>query len=78
MTVSNARLAARFASLGGRAALIPYVTAGDPLVASTPALMHALAGAGVAGAHAAQCARRTCLRNYRRLPTPCPHRAAPT
>jgi len=46
MTVSNARLAARFASLGGRAALIPYVTAGDPLVASTPALMHALAAAG--------------------------------
>lgn len=46
MTASNARLAARFASLNGRAALIPYVTAGDPLVASTPALMHALAAAG--------------------------------
>ncbi|GAA0778146.1 tryptophan synthase subunit alpha [Castellaniella ginsengisoli] len=46
MTSSNARLAARFASLAGRAALIPYVTAGDPLVASTPALMHALAAAG--------------------------------
>ncbi len=45
-TSSNARLAARFASLEGRAALIPYVTAGDPLVASTPALMHALAAAG--------------------------------
>ncbi|MDY0309384.1 MAG: tryptophan synthase subunit alpha [Castellaniella sp.] len=46
MTSTNARLAARFASLKGRAALIPYVTAGDPLVASTPALMHALAAAG--------------------------------
>lgn len=46
MTSSNARLATRFASLEGRAALIPYVTAGDPLVASTPALMHALAAAG--------------------------------
>ena len=46
MTASNARLAARFSSLNGRAALIPYVTAGDPLVASTPALMHALAAAG--------------------------------
>ncbi|CDM23537.1 tryptophan synthase subunit alpha [Castellaniella defragrans] len=46
MTSSNARLATRFASLAGRAALIPYVTAGDPLVASTPALMHALAAAG--------------------------------
>ncbi len=45
-TSSNARLAARFASLGGRAVLIPYVAAGDPLVASTPALMHALAAAG--------------------------------
>ena len=45
-TSSNARLAARFSSLAGRAALIPYVTAGDPLVASTPALMHALAAAG--------------------------------
>ena len=46
MTATNARLAARFSSLNGRAALIPYVTAGDPLVASTPALMHALAAAG--------------------------------
>ncbi|WP_269495360.1 tryptophan synthase subunit alpha [Castellaniella sp. S9] len=42
----NARLSAAFGSLAGRAALIPYVTAGDPLVASTPGLMHALVEAG--------------------------------
>ncbi|MER1966177.1 tryptophan synthase subunit alpha [Castellaniella sp. GW247-6E4] len=44
--VGNARLSATFGALAGRAALIPYITAGDPLVASTPELMHALAGAG--------------------------------
>ncbi len=42
----NARLSKVFAALDGRAALIPYITAGDPLVASTPALMHALVQAG--------------------------------
>ncbi|MFV0283151.1 MAG: tryptophan synthase subunit alpha [Castellaniella sp.] len=46
MNASNTRLAARFSSLRGRAALIPYVTAGDPLVTSTVELMHALAAAG--------------------------------
>ncbi len=46
MTPPNPRLAACFAALSGRAALIPYVTAGDPLVTSTPALMHALVAAG--------------------------------
>ncbi|MFA5664420.1 tryptophan synthase subunit alpha [Castellaniella sp.] len=43
---NQSRLAARFAALQGRAALIPYITAGDPLVGSTPALMHALVSAG--------------------------------
>lgn len=42
----NVRLSQTFAALDGRAALIPYITAGDPLVASTPALMHALVEAG--------------------------------
>uniref|UniRef100_UPI00333F73C0 tryptophan synthase subunit alpha n=1 Tax=Castellaniella defragrans TaxID=75697 RepID=UPI00333F73C0 len=42
----NARLSQAFGSLAGCAALIPYVTAGDPLVASTPDLMHALVDAG--------------------------------
>lgn len=46
MTDAHSRLAACFAALGGRAALIPYVTAGDPLAGPTPALMHALAKAG--------------------------------
>lgn len=46
MSQSNARLAAVFQKLSGRTALIPYITAGDPLVASTPALMHALVAAG--------------------------------
>lgn len=46
MSQSNARLAAVFQKLSGRAALIPYITAGDPLVTSTPTLMHALVTAG--------------------------------
>lgn len=46
MKTSNRRLAERMASLSGRAALVPYITAGDPLVSSTPGLMHALAKAG--------------------------------
>lgn len=40
------RLAVAFANKGSRAALIPYVTAGDPSPASTVALMHALVEAG--------------------------------
>jgi len=48
MTSSNQRLAAVFERLAstGRTALIPYIAAGDPSLASTPALMHALVGAG--------------------------------
>lgn len=46
MTASNERLAACFSQLSGRTALIPYVTAGDPLVDSTPVLMQALVQAG--------------------------------
>ncbi|WP_322999291.1 tryptophan synthase subunit alpha [Castellaniella sp.] len=46
MTASNHRLAATFAGLSGGTALIPYITAGDPLVTSTPALMQALVAAG--------------------------------
>lgn len=40
------RLAAAFAAKGSRAALIPYVTAGDPSPQSTVPLMHALVEAG--------------------------------
>jgi tryptophan synthase alpha chain len=40
------RIAAAFAALGGRKALIPYVTAGDPYADVTPELMWALAEAG--------------------------------
>ncbi|MFT0534160.1 tryptophan synthase subunit alpha [Castellaniella hirudinis] len=43
---SNPRLAACFGGLSGRTALIPYITAGDPLAESTPALMQALVAAG--------------------------------
>jgi len=43
---SNSRLASTFARLNGRSALIPYITAGDPSPAATPALMHALVEAG--------------------------------
>lgn len=40
------RLQAAFARRAGRTALIPYITAGDPSVAATPRLMHALVEAG--------------------------------
>ncbi len=42
------RIAGRFATLkaAGRKALIPYITAGDPLPASTVPLLHALVEAG--------------------------------
>jgi tryptophan synthase alpha chain len=42
------RIDATFAALAarGRKALIPYITAGDPHADSTPAIMHALVGAG--------------------------------
>jgi tryptophan synthase alpha chain len=46
MNASNARLAATFAKNTGRTALVPYITAGDPSRAATPALMHALVQAG--------------------------------
>lgn len=48
MNASNARLAATFAKTrnSGRTALVPYITAGDPSRAATPALMHALVRAG--------------------------------
>jgi tryptophan synthase alpha chain len=46
MNASNARLAATFARNTGRTALVPYITAGDPSRAATPALMHALVQAG--------------------------------
>jgi tryptophan synthase alpha chain len=40
------RLAAAFAKTKGRAALIPYITAGDPSPQATVPLMHALVAAG--------------------------------
>lgn len=43
---SNSRIAAAFQRASGRAALVPYIAAGDPSVAATPALMHALVAAG--------------------------------
>lgn len=46
MSSSNSRIAAAFRRTDGRAALVPYVTAGDPSVAATPQLMHALVKAG--------------------------------
>lgn len=46
MTASNERLKAAFANKPGRTALIPYITAGDPSIAATPRLMHALVKAG--------------------------------
>lgn len=46
MNASNERLRAAFARLSGRTALVPYITAGDPSLAATPALMHALVRAG--------------------------------
>jgi tryptophan synthase alpha chain len=42
----SGRIAAAFKALGGRKALIPYVTAGDPFADVTPDLMLALADAG--------------------------------
>lgn len=46
MNSFNARLKAAFASTQGATALIPYITAGDPSIAATPELMHALVKAG--------------------------------
>ncbi|UYO94764.1 tryptophan synthase subunit alpha [Pollutimonas sp. M17] len=46
MNASNERLAATFARMNGRTALVPYITAGDPSRAATPELMHALVQAG--------------------------------
>src|SRR3546814_9178563 len=46
MNASNERLVATFAKNTGRTALVPYITAGDPSKAATPALMHALVKAG--------------------------------
>ncbi|NYT38308.1 tryptophan synthase subunit alpha [Allopusillimonas soli] len=48
MTASNSRLAAAFerTRAAKRAALIPYVAAGDPSPQATPVLMHALVKAG--------------------------------
>lgn len=43
---SNERIHAAFQRTKGRAALIPYITAGDPSIAATPQLMHALVKAG--------------------------------
>lgn len=40
------RIAATFARLNGQAALIPYITVGDPDLPTTLNLMHALAAAG--------------------------------
>lgn len=47
MTInSNERIRAAFQRIQGRTALVPYITAGDPSAAVTPALMHALVKAG--------------------------------
>jgi tryptophan synthase alpha chain len=46
MNSSNNRLQAAFNGRAGRTALIPYITAGDPSMLATPALMHALVRAG--------------------------------
>jgi len=43
---SNQRIQAAFQRTEGRAALIPYIAAGDPSIAATPVLMHALVKAG--------------------------------
>ena len=45
-TSSNQRLKATFERLNGRAALIPYITTGDPSVTATVPLMHALVQSG--------------------------------
>lgn len=46
MNSPNNRLAEAFAKAAPRAALIPYVTAGEPSPQATPTLMHALVKAG--------------------------------
>lgn len=46
MIPPNPRLKAVFERLSGRAALIPYVTTGDPSVSATVPLMHALVQSG--------------------------------
>lgn len=46
MNASNERLLSTFERLNGRTALVPYITAGDPSLEATPALMHALVQAG--------------------------------
>ncbi|MFA5488166.1 MAG: tryptophan synthase subunit alpha [Candidimonas sp.] len=46
MTMSNERLANALAKRAGGTALVPYITAGDPSVSATLALMHALVAAG--------------------------------
>lgn len=46
MNSPHNRLAAAFAKAAPRAALIPYVTAGEPSAQATPRLMHALVEAG--------------------------------
>lgn len=46
MNASNERLSAAFARISGRTALVPYITSGDPSIAATPKLMHALVRAG--------------------------------
>src|SRR5690554_5447189 len=43
---SNKRILDAFQRIKGRPALVPYVTAGDPSIAATPVLMHALVRAG--------------------------------
>ena len=46
MNSPNNRLAAAFAKTASRAALIPYITAGEPSIDATPLLMHGLVKAG--------------------------------
>lgn len=43
---SNQRIRNAFQRTQGRAALVPYITAGDPSIDATPRLMHALVKAG--------------------------------
>lgn len=46
MSTTNIRLANCFSNLGKRAALIPYITSGDPSLTATVPLMHELVKAG--------------------------------
>src|SRR3546814_7580342 len=46
MATSTSRLDSAFHRAAGRAALIPYITAGDPSIRVTVPLMHALVAAG--------------------------------